>query len=317
MRTVPYGDPTDPGYRRLRYIRYADDHLLGFIGPKAEAEEIKDQLAAFLRETLALELNQSKTLITHARTRAARFLGYEITVQHCDRKLTRRRRSANGAIALRVPLDVIKAKCAPYRQHGKPWHRPELQNLDDYDIVRIYGAEYRGIVSYYRLARTSGGSHALRWNAETSMLKTLAAKHQSTVTKMAARYKAKIETSTRAADLLRGPDPPRRQAGPGSTVRRDTPQTRHGRGHRRPRSGPGSPPPQGADPPAPHATVRAMRAARARWLSTRSPSSPASGQARTGPARVGGPHGQEAAQDPRGLRPLPRRHPRNPVTNAA
>ena len=35
----------DPGYRRLRYIRYADDHILGFIGPKAEAEEIKARLA--------------------------------------------------------------------------------------------------------------------------------------------------------------------------------------------------------------------------------------------------------------------------------
>ena len=51
MRTVPYGDPMDPGYRRLRYIRYADDHILGFIGPKAEAEQIKAELAAFLRET--------------------------------------------------------------------------------------------------------------------------------------------------------------------------------------------------------------------------------------------------------------------------
>ena len=59
----------DPGYRRLFYARYADDHLLGFIGPKAEAEEIKAKLAAFLRETLALELNPDKTLITHARTR--------------------------------------------------------------------------------------------------------------------------------------------------------------------------------------------------------------------------------------------------------
>ena len=56
-------------------------------------------------------------------------------------------------IALRVPRDVITAKCAPYRHHGKPWHRPGLQNLDDYDIVSIYGAEYRGIVNYYLLAR--------------------------------------------------------------------------------------------------------------------------------------------------------------------
>ena len=68
LRRLPSKDPMDPGYRRLQYVRYADDHILGFIGPKAEAEEIKAKLAAFLRETLGLELNQQKTLITHART---------------------------------------------------------------------------------------------------------------------------------------------------------------------------------------------------------------------------------------------------------
>ena len=86
LRSLPSQDPHDPGYRRLRYIRYADDHLLGFTGPKAEAEEIKARLARFLRDDLKLELSQDKTLITHARTGAARFLGYEITVQHNDRR---------------------------------------------------------------------------------------------------------------------------------------------------------------------------------------------------------------------------------------
>jgi hypothetical protein len=100
----------------------------------------------------------------------------------------------NGTVALRVPLDVVRAKCASYRRHGKPWHRSGLQNLDDYDIVRIYGAEYRGVVNYYLLASDAWRLHALRWNAETSMLKTLGAKHKSTVTKMAARYKAKVDT---------------------------------------------------------------------------------------------------------------------------
>ena len=61
--------------------------------------------------------------------------------------------------------------------------------------MRIYGAEYRGIVNYYLLAQNVWRLGTLRWNAETSMLKTLAAKHQSTVTKMAARHKAKINTS--------------------------------------------------------------------------------------------------------------------------
>ena len=194
MRALPSTDPMDPGYRRLKYIRYADDHILGFTGPKAEAEEIKARLAEFLRETLGLELNQQKTLITHARSQRARFLGYDITVQHSGTKISNGRRSANGKIALKVPPDVIRAQCAQYRNHGKPWHRTRLQNLDDYDIIRVYGAEYRGVVNYYLLAKDAWRLRTLRWNAETSMLKTLAAKHQSTVSKMAARHKAKAET---------------------------------------------------------------------------------------------------------------------------
>ena len=196
MRALPSTDPMDPGYRRLLYTRYADDHLLGFIGPKAEAEEIKEKLARFLRDTLALELNQEKTLITHARTGAARFLGYEITVQHSSTKITGGRRAVNGVIGLKVPRDVIRAKCAPYRKNGKPWHRSRLQNQSDYDIVRIYGAEYRGVVNYYLLARNTWRLGTLRWNAETSMLKTLAAKHRCTVTQAASCYKAKAATAS-------------------------------------------------------------------------------------------------------------------------
>src|SRR6266700_2890520 len=123
LRGLPSRDPHDPGYRRLRYIRYADDHLLGFAGPKAEAEQIKARLAAFLRDDLKLELSQEKTL-----------------------------------------------------------------------IISTYGAEYRGIVQYYLLAGDVWRLNRLEWVAATSMLKTLAAKHGSSVTKMARQYKAKIET---------------------------------------------------------------------------------------------------------------------------
>ena len=114
--------------------------------------------------TLALELSSAKTLITHARTRAARFFGYEITIRYDDSKITRGRRMLNGTIALRVPLDVIKAKCALYRQHGKPWHRARLQNLDDYNIVRIYGAEYPGASSATTFSRADGTIRLPDWS---------------------------------------------------------------------------------------------------------------------------------------------------------
>jgi group II intron reverse transcriptase/maturase len=194
LRNLPSGDPRDPGYRRLRYVRYCDDTLLGFTGPKAEAEAIKQRLTAFLRDELALELSQDKTLITHARTQAARFLGYEITVLHNDRKVTGGKRSVNGAVSLRVPASVIKAKKAPYLSRGKPERRPHLLNEDDHTIVNTYGAEWRGIVQYYLPAGNVHRLSRLLWVMETSLLKTLANKHRSSVSTMARRYATTVDT---------------------------------------------------------------------------------------------------------------------------
>jgi group II intron reverse transcriptase/maturase len=201
LHRLPSQDLTDPGYRRLRYCRYADDTLLGFVGPKAEAEQVTRRLAQFLRDELNLELSPAKTLITHARSQRARFLGYQISVSGSNR-VTRRptatdrryRRSVNGTVTLHVPKTVITAKTAPYLERGKPTRRPPLLNADDYTIVAKYGAEYRGIVQYYLLAGNVARLHRLEWVMQTSLLKTLASKHRSTVTKTAAKHRAKILT---------------------------------------------------------------------------------------------------------------------------
>jgi group II intron reverse transcriptase/maturase len=194
LRSLPSLDPDDPGYRRLRYVRYADDILLGFTGPKEEAEEIKSRLAQFLQEDLKLELSETKTLITHARTEAARFLGYEITTQHANHVIADGRRVANGGIRLRVPREVIKTKCSRYTQRGNPERRPGLMNEQDHAIISRFGAEYRGVVQYYLLASDVHRLSRLHWVMATSLLKTLAGKHDSSVTKMARKYAATIQT---------------------------------------------------------------------------------------------------------------------------
>jgi len=193
-RRVPSQDPADPGYRRLRYVRYADDWLLGFAGPRREAEDIKSKIAAFLRDELRLELSPSKTLITHATSQAARFLGYEIKAQHSDTKITQRRRAVNGAIGLFVPRAVIRQRCALYMSKGKPAQRGMLLHDDDFTIVAKYQAEYAGLVQYYLLAQDVFRLGRLHWVMETSLLKTLAGKHRSTVGKMAQKYRAVITT---------------------------------------------------------------------------------------------------------------------------
>jgi hypothetical protein len=102
----------------------------------------------------------------------------------------RNRRSLNGTVVLQVPAGVVKAKNAPYLSRGKPACRNPMVNEADYNIVGRFGSEYRGIVQYYLLAGDVYRLHRLRWVMETSMLKTLAAKHRSTVSKMEVRFKA-------------------------------------------------------------------------------------------------------------------------------
>jgi len=195
MRSVPSLDFHDTNYRRLRYTRYADDFLLSFAGPKSEAEEIKQRLTEFLRDELKLELSRAKTLITHANTEQARFLNYDIRVQRCDTwRDSRGRRGANGKIALKVPRDALQRLCARYMKRGKPVHRGELILNSDYDIIATYQSEYRGYVQYYALAQDLYRLDKLHWVMRTSLLKTLASKYTSTVTKMANRYRDTVDT---------------------------------------------------------------------------------------------------------------------------
>jgi hypothetical protein len=179
MKTMPSRDPDDPGYRRLRYCRYADDWLLGFTGPRQEAEQIKVEVGRFLHEELKLELSPTKTLITHGRTHAARFLGYEIVTLHADDKHDQRgHRSINAAIGLKVPADVVRAKCTPYLHHGKPIRRTERIVDTDFSIVTQFQAEFRGVAEYYRLAFNRHRLGRLKYVMERSLTKTLARKYR-------------------------------------------------------------------------------------------------------------------------------------------
>jgi group II intron reverse transcriptase/maturase len=195
LRSVPALDPYDPEYRRLRYIRYADDFLLAFVGTRAEAEEIKQQITDFMGNELKLQLSETKTLITHASTESARFLGYEITVGRSDSwRDSSDRRNLNGEILLRLPKDALQKFCARYERTGKPIHRGELVLNSDFDIIARYQSEYRGYVQYYTPAQNLYQMNELRWIMETSMLKTLANKYRSTVNAMVKKYQAMIET---------------------------------------------------------------------------------------------------------------------------
>jgi group II intron reverse transcriptase/maturase len=185
---IPAKDPNDPDYRRLRYVRYADDFLLGYAGTKAEAEQIKQAIGTWLQEHLKLTLSEEKTLITHAVSGAARFLGYDIVNQQENDQHTAGRRRINGRIGLRVPADILKRKIARYMRKGKIADRREHLIQSDYTIMSIYQAEYRGIVQYYQLAYNVSTLYRLQWVMWGSLLRTLANKHKISSKKIHQRY---------------------------------------------------------------------------------------------------------------------------------
>jgi group II intron reverse transcriptase/maturase len=195
MQQYPSVDPNDEEYRRLRYVRYADDFLLGYAGTLAEATEIKEKIAAFLRTQLNLTLSADKTLITHASTGRARFLGYEIGTMYCQTKFDKlRKRAVNGKIGLYIPEDVLQKKRQRYLRDGKVHHRTELMNDSEYDIIIRYQAEYRGLVQYYTLAQNRCRLGYVGFTMETSLLKTLASKGRTTFAKTLKRLKATTQS---------------------------------------------------------------------------------------------------------------------------
>lgn len=133
-------------------------------------------------------------MITHAATEKARFLGYELCTQWANDQVRNGKRTLRGQIGFRVPKDVIEGSVKKYMGGGKPVHRAELMHESDYTIVTKYQSEYRGLVNYYVLAYNIQNFSEVLYVMKTSLLKTLAMKHNASVTATARKYKAMRDT---------------------------------------------------------------------------------------------------------------------------
>ena len=198
----PNGDEMDGSYRRLKYIRYADDFILGVIGSKEDALRIKEDIKSFLSENLALELSEEKTLITHT-GKSAKFLGYEITVtrnNHQRRDVQGRlRRTYGKRVRLNVSMATLRDKLLEYgameiklRNGKEVWKskcRSGLIFNDDLEILDRYNRETVGFCNYYLIANNCVVLHNFRYIMEYSMYKTFAGKYRSTVRKINKKYR--------------------------------------------------------------------------------------------------------------------------------
>lgn len=129
-QTMPSGMPNDPNFKRLWYVRYADDWLAGVIGTKSEAQTIKTRVADYLKYELKLDLSEEKTLVTHARNEKAKFLGYEVQALHCDTKHT------DGQRQVIIPRTGKKSLETHFGAVPLIWNK--RAHIDDNREVRIW-----------------------------------------------------------------------------------------------------------------------------------------------------------------------------------
>jgi group II intron reverse transcriptase/maturase len=190
-RKLLSSDPLDEGYRRLRYVRYADDFLLGFVGPANEAREIRDRLGEFLRRDLELTLSKEKTLVTHAVDERANFLGHEIKVVRKGDLISRDgRRARNGCVSLLTPREVVGKYRERFSKGGKVIHRAELLAESDYTIIQRYQSILTGLYNYYCMtANVNKRLSHVKLVLQTSLLKTLASKLRTKVREVIKTYR--------------------------------------------------------------------------------------------------------------------------------
>ena len=194
---IPAKDQSD---KKIVYVRYADDFLIGVNGTKEECQQIKSLLKEYLTEHLRLELSDEKTKITHS-SNCARFLGYDVRVRR-NNQLKKRsdgviQRTLNLSVELLVPLKdkieryMLDNKIAIIDKDGKfkPMHRNALVNNTDLEIVDNYNAQTRGICNYYSMASNFGRLDYFVYLMEYSCLKTLARKHQRSIGQMIDKYR--------------------------------------------------------------------------------------------------------------------------------
>ncbi len=185
--------------KKIKYIRYADDFLIGVNGDKADCEWIKSELKKFIGETLKMELSEEKTLITHSET-PARFLGYDVKVRRNGQIKQGgqgyTKRTLSNMTELNVPL---KDKIEKFLFNNKvvewkngelnPIKRNGLVNLTELEILSTYNAELRGLCNYYNMASNFYSLNYFAYLMEYSCLKTLAGKRKTTISKIKQMYK--------------------------------------------------------------------------------------------------------------------------------
>jgi group II intron reverse transcriptase/maturase len=192
-------DPMDSNFKRLYYVRYVDDFIVGVIGSRSESSEILKKIKVFLKVNLKLTLNEKKTFITHFSKSFIMFLGTSIKGTHeTEKKIQTRKRMGvsrkvkmTGRVVLHAPIKDLFEKATTngfFKKKGGlfiPTKVGWLVNLDHADILKYFNSIIKGTLNYYSFANNRKSLGSLVHGLKFSCARTLAIKYKL-------RYASKI-----------------------------------------------------------------------------------------------------------------------------
>nr|YP_002600927.1 putative reverse transcriptase and intron maturase [Pyramimonas parkeae]ACJ71149.1 putative reverse transcriptase and intron maturase [Pyramimonas parkeae] len=188
QRTLPSKDPFDPQYRKILFIRYADDWIVGVIGGHEFAQGIKEQIQTFLKEQLELTLSPEKTKITPFSSKKVTFLGYKLQISARSSYSSsgrHKKRTVGWQPKLYIPMDKIVRKLSEKNfctKTGTGIKKKGWILYPDKIIVQRYNYVIRGLRNYYAPADNFGTSmNRIEYILKYSCVHTLAAKHRTQI----------------------------------------------------------------------------------------------------------------------------------------
>lgn len=190
MKKLPSMDRYDPHFRRVKYVRYADDFLIGLIAPKSYAVRLKQEIKDFLQNKLSLRLSDEKTKITHASDHEVAFLGYIIRKgygKHSKFQI----RPFDSALRIRMHTGGILKKLhdnGMCTATGYPIGITRLLRELPQDIIKYGNQVLRGLLTQQRGCCNFFEGWRVQYIIQYSIAKTLARKFDISLKKVFARY---------------------------------------------------------------------------------------------------------------------------------
>jgi len=167
LRTIPIGNPLDTNFKRMEYIRYANEFVILIEGNKNDAINIKNIAREFLSSHCGLTLNQEKIIIRNLSDNKFSFLGAEINklkkesiylskTSYLSGNINRR---PNGRLLIKAHLEkiLLELKKNGYiRKNTQDKYvamaYTKIMNLSHYQIINFFNSKINGLLNFYSFA---------------------------------------------------------------------------------------------------------------------------------------------------------------------